>query len=204
MDEKSNNNYKINKSNNYSINNNINNKNNIDNKNINDKKDEDKIKRSFYKNIIYGFILTMLIFVIALIIFFNMHIFNVNPLLNFPVREIGFKTPTSNSINNYYVYIAATTPLQTQGYMNSSSLGNCDGKSPCLGMLFVFNKSQNICMWMKNTEIPLEQIWFNSNGEIVNETMATPYSTNLICNNGQYVLETNNALPANYILTGPS
>ncbi|MCL5433951.1 MAG: DUF192 domain-containing protein [Candidatus Marsarchaeota archaeon] len=160
-------------------------------------------RQQFNKGIKYGFFITI-IFVTVVFILLVPILNNKSAgitLANFPVREIGFKTLSSNQIINYYVYVAATLPLQLHGYMNSSSLGNCNNKSPCLGMLFLFNKTQNICMWMNNTKIPLEQIWFNSAGDIVNETAAHPYSVNNICNYGQFVLETNRTLPMNYILT---
>lgn len=178
-------------------------------KNAKDAAGEAKEKKynmqQFSKGIKYGFFITIIFIIAVFILLTNLPILNNKSagitLANFPVREIGFKTLSSNQINNYYVYVAATLPLQLHGYMNSSSLGNCNNKSPCLGMLFLFNKTQDICMWMKNTKIPLEQIWFNSAGDIVNETAAHPYSVNNICNYGQFVLETNRTLPMNYILT---
>jgi uncharacterized membrane protein (UPF0127 family) len=171
-----------------------------------------KNKISTYRYIVIGTIITLAVFFIVavlLLLFPSLIINNVykipqNQLLNiFPVREIALVNNMNNSKKYYYVYIAATPKLMMQGYMNSTTLGNCDNKGNCLGMLFLFNTSQNICMWMKNTEIPLKQVWFNSNGIAVYEVNATPYSTNTICHYGQFVLETNRSIPLNNILEAP-
>ena len=58
------------------------------------------------------------------------------------------------------------------------------------GMLFVYTSEQPLCFWMENTEIPLKQVWINPAGSVVAVYNATPYSTNSVCSNGEYVLET--------------
>ncbi len=58
------------------------------------------------------------------------------------------------------------------------------------GMLFVYTSEQPLCFWMENTEIPLKQVWINAAGSVVAVYNATPYSTNSVCSNGEYVLET--------------
>ncbi|MGC8649060.1 MAG: DUF192 domain-containing protein [Candidatus Micrarchaeia archaeon] len=186
-------------------------------KNIENNADEAD-KKNVYKYIIIGVAVTLVVIFAILILLLSFpsliinnslihnNIYNTqqNQLLSiFPVREIVLANNINNTKNYYYVYIAATPKLMEQGYMNSTTLGNCDNKGNCLGMLFLFNTSQNICMWMKNTEIPLKQIWFNSNGAIVYEVNALPYSTNAICHYGQFVLETNRSIPLNDIIEAP-
>ncbi len=97
-----------------------------------------------------------------------------------------------NTTTKYGAYLALTQSQQQQGYMNQSSLGDCKGINPCIGMLFVFNNSYNLCFWMKNTELPLTQAWVAQNGTITYVAQAQPYSTNSICAAGSMVLETSN------------
>jgi len=160
--------------------------------------------------VLIGSIITLafVFLVIALLLSFPQYVGNraafSNISLNeFPVRTISLTNKANNTKTDYNVYIAATPLLMQKGYMNATNLGNCDNKGNCLGMLFVFNTSQDICMWMKNTEIPLNQIWFNSNGIIVKEAEAKPYSTNEICAYGEFVLETNRSIPLNDVLGAP-
>ncbi len=57
--------------------------------------------------------------------------------------------------------IADTPEKQQLGLMNRESL---DADK---GMLFIFDKEVIHSFWMKNTLIPLDMIWINSNNEIV-------------------------------------
>ena len=119
------------------------------------------------------------------------------PLLdnNFSVGSVMVSSQAANA--TFFVYVARTESQLEQGYMNSTSLGDCDSHaSKCLGMLFVFPSEQNECFWMKNTIIPLKQVWINSSFEaeyIYNAT--TPESTAVICHSGTYILETSPSQP---------
>ena len=97
---------------------------------------------------------------------------------------------SNNSTENYTVYVASNISQQERGYMNQTSLGDCGGGANCLGMLFLFDHQGEECFWMKNTEIPLKQMWIASNGMITYSANAVPYSTSVICANGSMVLET--------------
>lgn len=97
---------------------------------------------------------------------------------------------THQGVNQTYgVYLAASAAQQQQGYMNQTTLGDCRGISPCIGMIFLFNRQQQLCFWMQNTRIPLLQAWIN-NGTVVYIYQAQPYSRQAICYNATSVLET--------------
>jgi uncharacterized membrane protein (UPF0127 family) len=42
------------------------------------------------------------------------------------------------------------------------------------GMLFIFNKEEIYAFWMKNTLIPLDMVWIDSNNTIVDIQTAVP------------------------------
>ncbi|MFI5412555.1 MAG: DUF192 domain-containing protein [Candidatus Micrarchaeales archaeon] len=103
---------------------------------------------------------------------------------------IKLNVSIGNSSSVYYAYIASTLQQQEQGYMNQTSIGDCGSRSPCLGMLFLFNNQSYLCFWMHNTEIPLNQLWIAANGTVTYEYVGQPYSNNTICYNAIEVLET--------------
>jgi uncharacterized membrane protein (UPF0127 family) len=88
----------------------------------------------------------------------------------------------------YNVYLAVTLDQQAKGLMNVTSMGDCGGHGNCLGMLFVSPKPP--CFWMKDTPLPLRQYWISGN-EISYVWTGVPQSTEVICSNGNLVLETN-------------
>lgn len=100
-------------------------------------------------------------------------------------------TAAPDHIIKSYAYVAQTPQQQEQGYMNQTWLGDCDKNYPCIGMLFLIGNQSNICFWMKNTKIPLKQIWVASNETVVYIYNATPYSSATACSPGAVVLETN-------------
>jgi uncharacterized membrane protein (UPF0127 family) len=90
----------------------------------------------------------------------------------------------------YSAYTATTLQQQEQGYMNQTSIGDCNGLPSCLGMLFIFKNQSEQCFWMANTQIPLEQSWISNQGIVTYVYNASPYSTKSICADGTMVLET--------------
>ena len=73
------------------------------------------------------------------------------------------------------VWLADTPQRQSQGLMFVRSL------PPARGMLFVHDQPQPMSMWMKNTYIPLDMVFIDGQGrilQIVEQT--TPHSLDLI------------------------
>lgn len=112
----------------------------------------------------------------------------------FQKSNITVKACSTCKVLNKTVYIASSGYQQTRGMMFRNSFEGA------YGMLFVMNSSEQICMWMENTKIPLEQVWINSDGSISFIKNATPYNTNITCAQGKYVLE----VPYNTINTSGS
>jgi len=108
---------------------------------------------------------------------------------NLPFEKVKIKLKDQN----YQVEIASTTQQKSKGLSNREKL--C---SKC-GMLFVFNKDKSLPFWMKDTLIPLDIIWINSENKIVdiqsaNPQLNTPTSRLTIYRNqdlAKYVLELN-------------
>lgn len=90
----------------------------------------------------------------------------------------------------------ALTPEQREvGLMNRSQMPQDQG------MLFRFDETRNVSMWMKNTLIPLDMLFIDDSGKIVTiKTNAQPLSLAIIPS-GQpvrYVLELNGGAAARY------
>jgi uncharacterized membrane protein (UPF0127 family) len=66
------------------------------------------------------------------------------------------------------VELAADEPSRARGLMNRQALGQDDG------MLFVFDTEGIYPFWMKNTLIPLDMIWMDTKGRVVNIEHAQP------------------------------
>ena len=66
------------------------------------------------------------------------------------------------------VWIAKTKLERERGLMNIERLEENQG------MLFVFGAEGNYTFWMKNTLIPLDMIWLNSDLEVVDVSRALP------------------------------
>ncbi len=96
----------------------------------------------------------------------------------------------NNATTTRSVYLALTPQQQQEGYMNVSTIGDCNNTGQCIGMLFVFQNQTNLCFWMENTAIQLRQTWLNQSGYPTYTYVGTPYSTQLTCSYGKYVIET--------------
>jgi uncharacterized protein len=96
--------------------------------------------------------------------------------------------------------IADTTEKQKYGLMFRTKLKNTEG------MLFVFLQESTQSFYMKNTYIPLEIIWLDSNGRINYIEHAAPCkdeNCTIYEHNAKYVLEINdNVLEDNNVKLG--
>ena len=83
--------------------------------------------------------------------------------------------------------VAASEQHQQQGLMFRKTLGQNDG------MLFVYRAPAQVCMWMKNTLIPLSVAFIDGDGRIVNVEEMQPQTLDSHCGKKpvRYALEMN-------------
>jgi uncharacterized membrane protein (UPF0127 family) len=84
-----------------------------------------------------------------------------------------------------HVQVAATPEQRAIGLMYRQDLRDNEG------MLFIFEKAQMQCFWMKNTYLPLTAAFIADDGTIVNTVDMQPRTTNSHCSTQpvRYVLE---------------
>lgn len=77
--------------------------------------------------------------------------------------------------HRFDVELAVTPAQQAQGLMYRQRM------EPDAGMLFLYDRPQNVVMWMKNTLIPLDMIFIDAKGRITGiEERTVPFSTQTI------------------------
>ena len=87
---------------------------------------------------------------------------------------------TKNGVHTFAVEVATTDAERERGLMYRKSLPT--GR----GMLFNFERDQNVAMWMKNTYIPLDMIFIQADGRISHIAQNTePLSERIISSGGQ-------------------
>jgi uncharacterized membrane protein (UPF0127 family) len=95
---------------------------------------------------------------------------------------------TTGGPHKFTIELAITGPEREQGLMFRRSL------APDAGMLFDMDSPTNITMWMKNTFIPLDMLFLDPGGRIVDiHERAVPQSTDIISTRApaRYVIELN-------------
>ena len=95
---------------------------------------------------------------------------------------------TKSGKHEFIVEIAVTDRQHSLGLMFRQSLAKN------AGMLFDYKVPTSITMWMKNTFIPLDMIFINNDGKVINVVQrAIPFSENVISSLGKArgVLEVN-------------
>jgi uncharacterized protein len=95
---------------------------------------------------------------------------------------------TRDAQHRFTVELARTPAEMERGLMYRDRL------APDHGMLFVYDDERAVSFWMKNTLIPLDLIFVDSSGRIIEiAERAVPLSTALISSNGpvRAVLEVN-------------
>jgi len=95
---------------------------------------------------------------------------------------------TAGGTHKFTIELALSEPQREQGLMFRRSL------APDAGMLFDMDAPQTVTMWMKNTFIPLDMLFVDRSGRIVDiHERAVPQSTDIISSRAaaRYVIELN-------------
>lgn len=101
---------------------------------------------------------------------------------------------TNNSKHNFNIEVADTFATRAEGLMFREELPKNNG------MFFIYNSEGNRSFWMKNTLIPLDMIFINSDLEIVSIQRNAQPCNDLFCKSypsskpAQYILEINGGL----------
>lgn len=97
----------------------------------------------------------------------------------FPVTSLNI------GINLIKAEVATTPAQREQGLMFRDKLG------PNEGMVFVFDGPETVCMWMKNTLIPLSVAFMDEHGAIINveEMKAQTLDSHCAKKSATYALE---------------
>lgn len=135
---------------------------------------------------IYEILFFLLAIILLAVLFFGF----ADPLFSpsFPTGLAGTVCYENNCFN---VEIAKTAAQIERGLMYRNQLPNDEG------MLFIFNKQGVYPFWMKNTLIPLDIIWINSENKVVSITSNAQPCKSLMCpsimpsGTAKYVLELN-------------
>jgi uncharacterized membrane protein (UPF0127 family) len=95
---------------------------------------------------------------------------------------------TAAGPQKFSIELALSDAQMEQGLMFRRSM------APDAGMLFDFKHPTNVTMWMKNTVIPLDMLFLDASGKIIDtHERAVPYSTDIIASAvpSRYVIELN-------------
>jgi uncharacterized membrane protein (UPF0127 family) len=95
--------------------------------------------------------------------------------------------PLTAGINLIQAEVAADNAHRQQGLMFREKMGTNEG------MVFLFDQPAEVCMWMKNTLIPLSVAFIDGEGKIVNIEDMRPQTTDSHCAKrpARYALEMN-------------
>ena len=95
---------------------------------------------------------------------------------------------TAGGPQRFAIELALSDAQMEQGLMFRRAL------APNAGMLFDFKTPTSVTMWMKNTLIPLDMLFLDASGKIIDtHERAVPYSTDIIASAApsRYVIELN-------------
>ena len=112
-------------------------------------------------------------------------------LENFGTSELTIQT--GGGPHKFSIELALTDAQMEQGLMFRRSM------APNAGMLFDFKRPTSVSMWMKNTLIPLDMLFLDERGRVIDiHERAVPYSTDIIAARApaRYVVELNGGTAA--------
>ena len=95
---------------------------------------------------------------------------------------------TAGGPQKFNIELALTDAQMEQGLMFRRTL------APDAGMLFDFKMPTTVTMWMKNTVLPLDMLFLDTSGKVIDiHERAVPYSTDIIASAmpSRYVIELN-------------
>ncbi|MDE2429333.1 MAG: DUF192 domain-containing protein [Burkholderiales bacterium] len=95
--------------------------------------------------------------------------FSATAQTKLPVKQL------SAGIYVIHAEVAATDAERQQGLMMRTKMANSEG------MIFDFGAPATVCMWMKNTLIPLSVAFIDADGRIVNIEDMQPETTDSHC-----------------------
>jgi uncharacterized membrane protein (UPF0127 family) len=131
------------------------------------------------------------ILVLALLLASLLPVVPGRALETFPTSELTITTATGPQ--KFHIELALSDAQMEQGLMFRRSL------APDAGMLFDFKSSVMVTMWMKNTLIPLDMVFLDPQGRVIDiHERAVPQSTDVIAPKApaRYVVELNGGTAA--------
>jgi uncharacterized membrane protein (UPF0127 family) len=114
-----------------------------------------------------------------------------------PTPTVAIVAPNQSTRASVKVELAATNDARELGLMYRKHLDEN------AGMLFIFPTADSVQFWMKNTPIPLDMIFADSNGRVIGIVVnAEPFSEKNVGGFGPtiYVLEVNGGFAARHNL----
>lgn len=113
--------------------------------------------------------------------------------VEFTVSPEPLVIETAKGPVSFTVELALTREERAQGLMNRETMASDHG------MLFEFDETRDVMMWMKNTILPLDMVFIGEDGKVAGVAAdAVPYSEAIISSPGpvRYVLELNAGVSA--------